>query len=572
MTTATPRPASTHEAPPQHLTGRLRLILAVLLVAQFMLAVDFSILNVALPAIGDDLGFTLGGLQWIATAFALCAAGFTLFFGRIGDLIGRKRIFLGSLALLGVASLAGGLAPTPEILIVARIAQGLATVAATPAGLALLTTSFPEGALRQKALGLNGALMSAGFTAGAVLGGVLTDLLSWRWAFFINVPVALAVLLVAPTVVAESRPAVRPRIDLPGALSVTLGLLGVVYGLTQAGEHGWIHPLATAGLLAGAVLLGLFYLVERHAVQPLVPLRVLRKPTVAWGNLLGLLAFVTETSLVYLLTLYLQKTLGFTALAAGLAFGVLGLGTVTGGLLAPRVIARTSTVAVLVGGGLLQTVSTAVLLLLGDTSAALGLLLSATFLGGVGNMLVIVGFMVTATTGLPDHEQGLATGFASMSQQVGITMGTPIMSAIVTAATGSVVTGAAILHGVSVAIAVNAVLVLLSVLAVALLSVSKSPAAAYGPTGIRSNVVSLGLTRTALFDAPGGVVDQLAQRFRLTPDRAVDHFVRAERRLPTRRIGTPDEVAGVLAHLLSPLAAQVIGAEWAVDSGALRQL
>ncbi|MGA4990793.1 MFS transporter [Nonomuraea bangladeshensis] len=456
-------------APPGLLTGRHRVTLAVLLVAQFMLAVDFSILNVALPAIGDDLGFSLGGLQWIATAFALCAAGFTLFFGRIGDLLGRKRIFLGSLALLGVASLVGGLAPTPELLIAARVAQGLATAAATPSGLALLTTSFPEGPLRQKALGLNGALMSAGFTAGAVLGGVLTDVLSWRWAFFVNVPVALAVLVVAPAVIAESRPADRPRLDLPGALSVTLGLLGVVYGLTQAGEHGWTHPQALAGLLAGAVLLAVFLLVERRAAQPLVPLKVLARPTVAWGNLIGLLAFVTETSLVYLLTLYLQKTLGFSALAAGLSFGVLGLGTVAGGLLAPKAIARTSTIAVLVGGGLLQAVSTAALLLLGDTAAALALLLPATFLGGVGNMLVIVGFMVTATAGLPDHQQGLATGLASMSQQVGITMGTPIMSAIVTAVTGGAVSAGAIRHGVLVAVAANAGLVLVGVLVAAVL-------------------------------------------------------------------------------------------------------
>ncbi|MGW2146209.1 MFS transporter [Nonomuraea bangladeshensis] len=464
MSIAPPLPA-----PARLLTGRHRVTLAVLLVAQFMLAVDFSILNVALPAIGDDLGFSLGGLQWIATAFALCAAGFTLFFGRIGDLLGRKRIFLGSLALLGVASLVGGLAPTPELLIAARVAQGLATAAATPSGLALLTTSFPEGPLRQKALGLNGALMSAGFTAGAVLGGVLTDVLSWRWAFFVNVPVALAVLVVAPAVIAESRPADRPRLDLPGALSVTLGLLGVVYGLTQAGEHGWTHPQAVAGLLAGAVLLAVFLLVERRAAQPLVPLKVLAKPTVAWGNLIGLLAFVTETSLVYLLTLYLQKTLGFSALAAGLSFGVLGLGTVAGGLLAPKAIARTSTIAVLVGGGLLQAVSTAALLLLGDTAAALALLLPATFLGGVGNMLVIVGFMVTATAGLPDHQQGLATGLASMSQQVGITMGTPIMSAIVTAVTGGAVSAGAIRHGVLVAVAANAGLVLLGVLVAAVL-------------------------------------------------------------------------------------------------------
>ncbi|WP_129841604.1 MFS transporter [Streptomyces sp. RFCAC02] len=459
-----------HTAPPtaapapQRLTGRLKAVLAVLLVAQFTLAVDFSILNVALPAIGDGLGFSLANLQWIATAFALPAAGFTLFLGRIGDMIGRKRVFLGSIALLGAASLAGGLATGPGVLIAARVAQGLATAAATPAGLSLLTTSFPEGPLRQKALGLNGALMSAGFTAGAVFGGVITDLLSWRWAFLVNVPVALAVLVVAPAVIQESRPAVRPKLDLPGALTVTLGLLGLVYGLTRAGEHGWTDAHALAGLAAGAALLAAFLVVERRAGEPLVPPRVLRRRTVAWGNVLGLIAFVTETSLVYLLTLHLQKTLGFTPLEAGVSFGVLGLGTVAGGLLAPRLIARTSTTTALVAGGVVQTVFTAALLMLGTaTGPSLALMLPATFFGGVGNMLVIVGFMITATSGLPDAEQGLATGLATMSQQVGITLGTPVMSAVVTATTGGAVTAGAVLDGVTVAIAVNAALVLLGV-------------------------------------------------------------------------------------------------------------
>ncbi|MFE7404694.1 MFS transporter [Isoptericola sp. NPDC057559] len=463
---ATPAPPAL-PAPPR-LTGRLRLVLAVLLVAQFMLAVDFSILNVALPAIGDGLGFPLSGLQWVATSFALAAAGFTLFFGRIGDLVGRKRIFVGSLALLGASSLVGGLATSPEMLLAARVAQGLATAAATPAGLSLLTTSFPEGPLRQKALGINGALMSAGFTAGAVLGGVLTDLLSWRWAFFVNVPVALVVVAVAPVVIRESRPAVRPRLDLPGALTVTLGLLGLVLGMTQAGEHGWSDPRAVVGLAAGALLLVAFVLVEARVPEPLVPLRVLRRRNVAWGNVIGVIAFATETSLVYLLTLYLQRALDFTPLAAGLSFGVLGAGTVLGGLAAPRVIARTSTRAALVAGGVVQAVATAALLLLGagtGAAASLALLLPATFVGGVGNMLVIVGFMVTATNGLPDTEQGLATGLASMSQQVGITLGTPIMSAVVTAASAGAATVAAVQHGVAVAVAVNAGLVLLGVAA-----------------------------------------------------------------------------------------------------------
>ncbi|MEV5148155.1 MFS transporter [Streptomyces sp. NPDC052727] len=450
---------------PAVLTPRLRLVLVLLLAAQFMLAVDFSILNVALPVIGEGLGFSLAHLQWIGTAFALCAAGFTLLFGRVADLFGRRRLFLGGLAVLGVASLAGGLAQSPEVLLAARVFQGLATAAVTPAGLSLLTTSFPEGPLREKALGLNGALMSAGFTTGAILGGLLTDLLSWRWAFFINVPVALAVVLVAPTVIKESRPDERPKLDVPGSVSVTLGLLAIVFGLTQAGEHGWGSSSALLPLATGVLLLLVFYAVERNVAAPLVPLGVLGKRSVAWGNLAGLIAFLTETSLVFLLTLYLQEVLGFSALAAGLSFGVLGIGTVVGGSIAPKVIGKIGSKSTLIVGGLLQTVFTAALLGLGDDRGWMWLLLAATFAGGVGNMLVIVGFMVTATSGLADREQGLATGLATMTQQIGITMGTPIMSAIATAAMTGTGTGAsAVLGGLKVAIAVNAAIVLLGTL------------------------------------------------------------------------------------------------------------
>lgn len=454
-------------AAPARLTPRMTVVLVLLLSAQFMLAVDFSILNVALPVIGDGLGFTLANLQWIATAFALCAAGFTLLFGRIADLFGRRRLFLGGLAVLGLSSLAGGLATTPEVLIAARVLQGLATAAVTPAGLSLLTTSFPEGPLRERALGLNGALMSAGFTTGAVLGGLLTDLLSWRWAFFINVPVALAVLVVAPLVIGESRPERRPRLDAPGALLVTLGLLAVVYGFSQAGEAGWSAPLTWGSLAVGAVLLVLFVAVESRVGSPLVPVRILRRRTVAWGNVAGFIAFLTETSLVFLLTLYLQNVLGFSPLAAGLSFAVLGAGTVLGGVLAPRVIGATSTRAALLIGGAVQGAATLALLFLGTDQGSMPLLLVATFVGGVGNMLVIVGFMVTATSGLPDGEQGLATGLATMTQQIGITVGTPVMSAV--AASAMAGTGAAAtLGGLTWAIAVNAVIVLAGVLASAL--------------------------------------------------------------------------------------------------------
>jgi MFS family permease len=453
----------------ERMLPRDRLALAVLLTAGFTLAVDFSILNVALPAIGADVGLPLEHLQWIASSFALSAAGLTLLFGRVADLFGRRRLFLAGIALLGLSSLVGGLAESPAPLLGARAAQGVATAIVTPAALSLLTTSFREGPLRERVLGLNGALMAAGFTTGAILGGVLTEGLSWRWAFFINVVVAAAVLAVAPAVLRESRPATRPRLDVPGAVSVTLGLLAIVYGLTAAGERGFADPLALGALAAGFALLALFVGIERRVAAPLVPIAVLGRPSVAWGNVAGLLAFATETSLVFLLTLYLQEVLGYDPLAAGLAFSVLGVGTVIGGIAGPRMIGAFGSRRTVVGGLLVQAAATAPLVLLGSDSAWIVLLLLATLAGGIANLVAIVGFMVTATSGLPNSEQGLATGLATMSQQVGITMGIPVMSAIV-AARVDALGGASVEHvlsGITLAIAVNAALSVLTALAVA---------------------------------------------------------------------------------------------------------
>jgi EmrB/QacA subfamily drug resistance transporter len=433
-----------------------QLALAVLLTASFTLAVDFSILNVALPAIGADVGFSLTDLQWVATAFALCAAGFTLFFGRVADLFGRRRLFLAGIALLGASSLVGGLATTPWVLLVARAAQGLATAAVTPAALSLLTTSFPDGPLRERALGLNGALMAAGFTTGAILGGVLTDLLSWRWAFFVNVVVAVPVLAVAPRVLAESRPDRRPRLDVTGAATVTLALLALVLGLTQAGEHSFADPRAFVPLLVAAVLLVVFRLVERRVAEPLVPPAVLRRRTVGWGGAAGLLAFATQTSVVFLLTLYLQEVLGYSALAAGLSFAVLGVGTVLGGLLGPTVIGHVGSRNAVVAGFVVQAAATAALVPLGTEPWWIVVLLAATFVSGVANLVAIVGFMVTVTAGVPAAEQGLTTGLATLSQQVGITLGIPIMSAVASAVMGAGVEPQQVLTGVGAALAVNA--------------------------------------------------------------------------------------------------------------------
>jgi EmrB/QacA subfamily drug resistance transporter len=450
--------------------GRQLLVLAVLLTATFTLAVDFSILNVALPTIGADVGFSLADLQWIATTFALCAAGFTLFFGRIADLFGRKRLLLVGMAVLGIGSLVGGLATTPPVLLAARIAQGLATAAVIPAALSLLTTSFPEGSLRNKALGLNGALMAAGFTTGAILGGVLTDLLSWRWAFFINVVVSAVVLVLAPGVLSETRPERRPTLDVPGALAVTAALLSVVYGLTQAGARSWSDVQAIGPLLVGAALLVVFWVIEQRVSQPLVPVRFMRRPAIGWGNLAGLTAFATETSVVFLLTLYLQKVLGYSPLGAGLSFAVLGVGTVLGGFLGPRVIAAIGSKGAVVAGFGVQAAATLPLVFLGSSSRGIVVVLLATFVGGIANLVAIVGFMVTATSGLPDHEQGLATGLATMGQQVGIAMGIPVMSAVATARVHDLggETPHTVLQGISTALTVNVAVTLALALLLAL--------------------------------------------------------------------------------------------------------
>jgi EmrB/QacA subfamily drug resistance transporter len=460
-------PAPPAPSAPARMTGRQRLIMVLLLTASFTLAVDFSILNVALPRFGADVGFSLEHLQWIATSFALCAAGFTLFFGRVADLFGRKRLFIAGMALLGIGSLLGGLATDPGLLLAARVAQGLATAAVTPAALSLLTTSFPEGPLRDKALGLNGSLMAAGFTAGAILGGLLTDLLSWRWAFFINIPIAIFVLVLAPKLLTESARGTRTKLDVPGAFTVTVALLLLVFGLTTAGEKGWAELLAWGSLAAGVVLFFVFFFIERNTAHALVPVTILRRNNIAWGNIAGILAFATETSLVFVLTLYLQQVLGYTPLGAGLAFAVLGIGTVAGGMIAPRLIGRLGNKNTIITGLTVQAAATGSLLFINTSQASLIIVLIGTFIGGVANLAAIVGFMVTATTGLPDTEQGLATGLTTMSQQIGITMGIPVMSTIIAASLlqhGDGSTPQQVLHAVLPAIWINAALCLAAAL------------------------------------------------------------------------------------------------------------
>ncbi|WP_262412753.1 MFS transporter [Actinacidiphila acidipaludis] len=457
---------------PPRMTSRQRLVLILLLGAQFMLAADFSILNVALPDIGTGLHFSLGSLQWVTTAFSLAAAGFTLLFGRVADLFGRRRLFLTGIAMLTAASLVGGLATSPGMLVTGRVFQGLATAIVTPAALSLLTTTFPEGPLRAKALGLNGAMLSAGFITGAVLGGVLTDLLSWRWTFFINVPVGAAVFIIGLSVIKESRTQGSARLDLPGAVTVSAGLLALVYGISTAQQKGWTSARTLLPMAAGAVLLVVFWLIELRTEEPLVSVRVVRRRTVRWGNLGGIVTFTMASSLTFLMTLYLQRVLGYSPLVTGLTFGLLGAAAFAGGTFAPRLIGRVSGPGGLLTGLVIQASASFLLVFVGDGKSWITLVLVGTAISGYGHITAVVSFMVTATSGLPDEEQGLATGLATLTQLVGLTLGVPVLSTIATAKASRPHPGHsdawAVLSGVRTATLVNGSVLLVGALVLAL--------------------------------------------------------------------------------------------------------
>ncbi|MET7304763.1 MFS transporter [Embleya sp. NPDC005575] len=437
-------------APPATIEGRQRWVLAVLLGTGFMLSVDFSILNVALPQVGAGVGLGSSELPWITSAYALPAAGLTLLFGRMADLFGRRRLFMSGVALLTAASLLGGFASNAETLLSARVLQGVATAMATPAAMSLLTSTFAEGTLRDRVLGLNGALLSAGFTVGALVGGTLVSLLSWRAAFFVNVPVALVILPATPSLIAESSLPDRVRLDLPGAVTVTGGLLAGIYAIIE-------KDLVAA--VVGVLLLAAFGLIELRSPAPLAPVRILNRPTVKWGNFAGLVVFTMETAMIFLTTLYLQRTLGLSPLTTGLIFGIPGLAAVAAGVVAGRAIGRLGSRTVLTVGLSVQGLATLPLVFLGADRLALLVLIPALFVGFFGHVSAIVAYTVTGTSGLADDEQGLATGLTSMTQQVAITIGIPILSSVA-ATQGAELTGIHLALGVDVVVTLIAVLLI----------------------------------------------------------------------------------------------------------------
>ncbi|MFB4424618.1 MFS transporter [Streptomyces sp. QL37] len=460
--TRAPAPVPTAVAPapptPPALSGRDRLVLFVLCAAQFMVALDFSVLNVALPVLGEDLGLSRSGLQWAVTAFALPSGGFLLLFGRIADLYGRRRLFLTGLAVFGASSLLATLAWDPASFLAGRALQGLGAAVIVPTGMSLLTTTFPEGPLRDRALGISGTLLSLGFTVGMVAGGVLTDTLGWRSTMGLLTGAAVIVFVLAPKVLAESRTPDRPKLDVPGAVSVTGGLLALIYSLSTAAERGFGGADVQITLVLGVALLTAFVVVESRSTAPLVSLPMLRRRTVAFGNLGGLATFSMMSTIVFVLTLYLQDLLRLSALWTGLVFGVQGLASVAAGVYAPRIVGRIGARRTLVLSLIGQGVFIGALLGLGEDSGV-WLATVAVSLASAFHLGAIIAYGLTVTSGVPDEEQGLATGLVTTTQQVGITIGIPLLGVLST-------TQGSLFEGVRLVVAVAAVILVATGLAV----------------------------------------------------------------------------------------------------------
>jgi EmrB/QacA subfamily drug resistance transporter len=407
--------------------------LVVLCLAQFMVILDITVVNVALPTIGSDLGLDRASLTWVVTAYTLCFGGLLLLGGRLADTLGRRRMFLAGLGLFTAASLASGLTQTGTVLVAARAGQGVGAALLSPAALAIITTTF-QGAERNRALGVWAAIAGGGAAVGVLTGGLLVQYASWRWVFFINLPVGIGVAATLPALIAAVRPAHRAgRLDLPGALAGTLATAAVIYGLVTAGSSGWGATTTLLPLAIGVVLAGGFAAVERTARQPLVPLELLARRPLLAGQLVMLASSGLLLATFFLASLYLQRLLGYTALATGLVFLPAALATIAGSHLAAQTVSRLGPRPVAAAGFGLAAAGTLLLSRLPADAQVLvdllpGLLLTTAGLGA--------GFVVATTTAMAhvDHEQaGLTSGLLSTGHELGASLGVAVVSTIAAA-------------------------------------------------------------------------------------------------------------------------------------------
>jgi EmrB/QacA subfamily drug resistance transporter len=410
--------------------------LALIVTAQFMVILDVAIVNVALPSIQSDLDFSQTNLQWVISAYAILFGGALLLGGRLADLLGRRRLFVTGLALFAASSLLCGLAWSEGSLIAFRAVQGLGGALLAPAALSLLMTTFAEGRERNLALGIYGAASGSGAAAGVLLGGVLTSYLSWSWIFFINVPVGLAAIALTPLLLQESRAGLAHRhFDFPGAASVTAGLMLLVYAMTRATSDGWGADTTLALLAGSAALVLAFVVIELRSPSPLLPLRIFRLPTLAAANAAMAIVGAVAFSEFFVLTLYLQDVLHYSAVESGVAFAGFALAVVVVSNVAQVVVGRFGVRPVLTAGLLVSAVSVAWLTRLPVDGSYFWDLFPAFVLGGAGMGLSFVPVTIASLTGVGRSDAGVASGLINTSRQIGGAIGLAAASAIAATST-----------------------------------------------------------------------------------------------------------------------------------------
>ena len=447
-------------------------VLVLVCLAQFMVVLDATVVNVALPSIQKDLHMTEANLQWIVNAYTLVFGGFLLLGGRAGDLLGRKRLFLGGLVVFTIASLLDGLSTSQGMLIGARSLQGLGAAFISPAALAIISTTFKEGSDRAKALGIWAAIAIGGSAVGLVLGGALTQAFSWPWIFFINVPVGVATFLLALRLVPESKDEVAHRsFDIPGAVTVTGGLMTLVYAIVRAQQQGWGSAQTIGTFILSAALIAAFIVIERRAVAPLVRLSIFRVRSLATANLVMLFVMSGMFAMFFFNSLYIQRVLGYGPLKAGLAFlpftGGIMLSAGLASTFAPKIGVRT---VAAVGMGF-SIVGLLLLTRLPVHGSYVADFLPSLLLVSLGMGAVFVPLTLVATTGLEDSDQGLASGLFNTSQQVGGALGLAILSTIAASRTNHLggKGSAALVGGFHYAFAGTVVFVLIGLVAMLVL-------------------------------------------------------------------------------------------------------
>jgi EmrB/QacA subfamily drug resistance transporter len=412
--------------------------LALIVTAQFMVILDVAIVNVALPSIKADLHFSQANLQWVISAYAILFGGVLLLGGRLADLLGRRRLFVAGLALFAASSLLCGLAWSEGSLIGFRALQGLGGAMLAPAALSLLITTFTEQRERNLALGIYGAASGSGAAAGVLLGGVLTSYLSWSWIFFINVPVGVAAIALAPVLLRESRAELQHRhFDVAGAVSITAGLMLLVYAMTRATTDGWGAGTTIALLLGAAALVLAFVGIELRSASPLLPLRLFRLRTLAAANLTMAIVGAVAFSEFFLLTLYLQDVLHYSAVQGGVAFTAFALTVVVVSNVAQVVVGKVGVRPTLTAGLLLSAISVALLARLPVHGRYFWDLFPAFVIGGAGMGLSFVPVTIASLTGVERSDAGVASGLINTSRQIGGAIGLAAVSAIAASSTGT---------------------------------------------------------------------------------------------------------------------------------------